>query len=296
MKNNKNKCDEILNSLNVIKEIDNVGLHEIQESKTKSIYPNEENKEISKIKIEIKSNDNDNNTDDNINTDDSNSNLNENIFGNTYDFSISSLNRELKKINRLPSPHFINRFLKKTNNKTYKKDSSNSLNNKLDDITLQSDTLIKNKLKEIRLRIIGHDRAANMYERYIKYLAFPIMMFSVAITATTTASTAENSIMNQSVLHYLSFSFSIISLFLNSISNLLNLPSKYQSHDLSHKLYTNLHRSVEMELIEDLDNINKRNIFKDIISQMSIIEQYETTIPYRIYNKIEKENEILENS
>lgn len=293
--NNKNECDEILNSLNAIKEIDEIGLHKIQESKTKYICPNEENKEISNIKIEIKSNDDYNNTDDNINTDDSNSNLNENIFGNTYDFSISSLNRELKKINRLTSPHFINRFLKK-NNKINKKDSSNSLNTKLDDITLQSNTLIKNKLKEIRLRIIGHDRTANMYERYIKYLAFPIMMFSVAITATTTASTAENSIMNQSVLHYLSFSFSIISLFLNSISNLLNLPSKYQSHDLSHKLYTNLYRSVEMELIEDLDNINKRNIFKDIISQMSIIEQYETTIPDRIYNKIEKENEILENS
>ena len=67
----------------------------------------------------------------------------------------------------------------------------------------------------------------------------------------------------------------------------MGFSKKFQSHDLSSKLYTTLLRSIESTLIKNgLDKDAKRDLFKEIASQMSIIEQYETPVPHKIDKKI----------
>ena len=83
--------------------------------------------------------------------------------------------------------------------------------------------------------------------------------------------------------------------FLFSVSrDYLNFSHRFQSHDLSEKLYTTLLRTIEVRLMKNnIDTEERHNIFKDIVDQMSIIEQYETSIPTNIDINVRSERDLM---
>ena len=98
---------------------------------------------------------------------------------------------------------------------------------------------------------------------------------------------------NKSLIKYVSLGMSISSFFMSVSRNFLEYGKKYQSHDLSSKLYTTLLRSIEVRLISINQEYTKRSLFKEIVDQMSIIEQYERPIPPHIDRKVRMENLLM---
>jgi hypothetical protein len=219
------------------------------------------------------------------NTDESIINIDTDIT--CHEFSISTLDRKLKK-------------LKKLKKKQAKDTNTTSKLNKL--INTPSDInpikLINEHLNEVQLRIIGHTRAANIYEKRDNCFKFPTTLLSSftasSIMMSITMDDSDDDF-DLKLIKYFSLMLSIISFFLSIFRNFLEYPKKYQSHDLSSKLYTTLFRSIKVRLIEgDQKKINHRYIFKEIVDQMSIIEQYERPVPHKLDQNIRKGNEELQ--
>jgi hypothetical protein len=164
-------------------------------------------------------------------------------------------------------------------------------------IMMNPSKLINEHLSEIQLRIVGHTRAAISYEKKDKIIGYPVTILSSFITSATMMSIMEDKSNDSNIIKYISLSLSIASFLFSVSRDYLNFAKKHQSHDLSAKLYTTLLRSVEVRLIKNhLGKEDKRDIFKDIVDQMSIIEQYETPIPSGIDNKVRGENQSLAQS
>ena len=146
-------------------------------------------------------------------------------------------------------------------------------------------------MSEIQLRIIGHTRAAISYEKKEKVIGYPVTILSSFLTSAIMMSITGDSSNDRDVIKYISLTLSITSFLFSVSRDYLNFARKFQSHDLSSKLYTTLIRSVEVRLINNhLDNDEKRDIFKDIVDQMSIIEQYETPVPAGIDSKVRRDH------
>ena len=93
----------------------------------------------------------------------------------------------------------------------------------------------------------------------------------------------------------ISLIISIVAFILSASREYLNYARRFQSHDLSSKLYTTVLRSTEVRLIKNhIDRDEKRDIFKDIVDQMTIIEQYETPIPDTIEKQVRRAKELAE--
>jgi hypothetical protein len=222
-----------------------------------------------------------------INTDDSIIDINTNSP--THEFSIATLDRKLKRLKEIKtlhkSPKLPDRTLYYSNQSPDK--SSSSL------VNMNPIKLINEHLKEIQLRIIGHTRAATIYENRDKFFGYPLTIISSFTSSTilmTISMDCENNLKNN-LIKYSSFGMSIISLFMSVSRNFLEYSKKHQSHDLSSKLYTTLLRSIEIRLISLNKEYTKRSLFKELVDQMSIIEQYERPIPQYIDQKVRSENQ-----
>lgn len=218
-----------------------------------------------------------------------------------FEFSLSTLDRKLKEIhkikkNRLTSVSGISGDSPETHklSMTHHQDTTsyNHVNNAT--IMLNPSKLINNHINEIQLRIIGHTRSAIMYERKEKILGYPVTILSSFLASSIMMSITSDNIANENIIKYISLSLSITS-FLFSISrDYLNYARKFQSHDLSSKLYTTLLRTIELRLINNHVNTEeKRVLFKDIIDQMSLIEQYEIPIPSTIETNIRNNHALI---
>ena len=155
--------------------------------------------------------------------------------------------------------------------------------------------LIRANLNEIQLRIIGHTRAAEQYLRRNKILGFPIMIMIPFTSSTIMMSIAmdDEDSYNKEIVKYVGLFLSILSFILSASQNYLNYIEKYQSHELSSKLYTTLLRSMELRLIEKKLSLDvKRTIFKEIVDQMSIIEQYEDPVPIKVDKWVRSANDM----
>lgn len=208
----------------------------------------------------------------------------------SYEFSVSTLDKKLMQIrkNKLKNKKISNMFKKKNNDK---ETSSTKIN-----VSIDPSKLISDHLHEIQLRIIGHNRAAKMYDIQDKCLGFPVTILSTFIASTLMMSINTDEEYDKQIIKYVGLVLSLLSFFFNVTRDYLKLARKFQSHDLSAKLYTTLLRSTEVCLIKDnLSKEEKKDIFKDIINQMSIIEQYEIDIPYKISSKIMDENIFISN-
>jgi hypothetical protein len=156
---------------------------------------------------------------------------------------------------------------------------------------MNSEKLINEHLSEIQLRIIGHNRSSELYEKLDKIIGYPVTILSSFLSSTIMMSITSDSAYNVNIIKYVSLILSVSSFMCSISRDYLNYSRKFQSHDLSAKLYTTLLRSMEVRLISShLSADEKRDIFKDIVDQMSIIEQYETAIPDYINNKLANES------
>lgn len=254
----------------------------------------------------------------NINTDDTDELSYENEIPNNinsvHEFSISTLDRKLKEMKKQkikiaevkknksmtiknknngennPEPRFQNnQQLLNQNSNSYKQFNTNRMNKV--NIMIDPTTLINEHMNEIQLRIIGHNRSSILYERRDKIMGYPVTILSSFLASSIMISITDDSSSDKYIVKYISLTLSIISFLLSVSRDYLNFARKFQSHDLSSKLYTTLLRSVEVRLINNhLDNDEKRDIFKDIIDQMSIIEQYEIPVPCNIDSEIRKDH------
>jgi hypothetical protein len=248
------------------------------------------------------------NTDDEINTDEHTYNTPEedSMHANVAVFSVTSLNRKLTQTQN--SPCNIQKsetrrwsITKPSNRRSNNINISDNSNQALSQdrmnavtITMNPSKLIKDHLCEIQLRIIGHTRTAISYEKKDKIIGYPVTILSSFITSAIMMKIAGDATNNQNIIKYVSLSLSVMSFLFSVSRDYLNYAKKHQSHDLSAKLYTTLLRSVEVRLIKNhLGKEDKREIFKDIIDQMSIIEQYETPIPTGIDNKVRDANQYM---
>jgi hypothetical protein len=270
------------------------------------------------------------NTSDNINTEettqdtDSENTQPRNNYA-VHEFSVSTLSRKLEAINKLKKDkkykkdkkhkrhsHFNDKKSNKNVHSSIYRHRHNSItaideNTPLstiikndigndDSITIMMNPskLINEHMSEIQLRIVGHTRAAGTYERREKIIGYPVTILSSFVSSTILMSISTDPDSDQTIIKSISLALSLISFFLSVSRDYLNYARKFQSHDLSSKLYTTLLRSVEVRLINsDLEKDEKRDIFKDIIDQMSIIEQYETPVPAYIDRQVRKDNAVM---
>ena len=249
------------------------------------------------------------NTDETINTDDSPSNkktnsdetINEkNNTDRYHEFSVSTLDRKLKEIRNTNIQKNVRHI---SNNDTNNDDEfqlefhnreSNTIQSNDIILMLNPSKLINEHLSEIQLRIIGHKRSANMYKIREKIIGYPVTILSAFLTSTIMMSISNENIVNEIIIKYVSIILSILSFIFSVSRTYLDFSQKFQSHDLSSKLYTTILRSIEVRLIKNhINKEEKRDIFKDIVDQISIIEQYETPIPDMIDNDVRFHNSII---
>lgn len=228
---------------------------------------------------------------------------------NIHEFSISTLDRKLKQLKQIKKGnkgkvrktrrHSLS--VSDTDKENYTYDapkpqmtsSQQVTTNRMNNVTIMMNPskLINEHMNEIQLRIIGHTRAAISYEKKEKVIGYPVTILSSFLTSAIMMSISGDSSNDRDVIKYISLTLSITSFLFSVSRDYLNFARKFQSHDLSSKLYTTLLRSVEVRLINNhLDKDEKRDIFKDIVDQMSIIEQYETPIPAGIDSKVRRDH------
>ena len=120
---------------------------------------------------------------------------------------------------------------------------------------------------------------------FLTLIKFEGSVIALTILASFLSSTTFIGVMNSNAvaniyIDYINLFLSVSSFMLSASRSHLDYGTRSQSHDVSCKLYTTLLRAVDSRLIKNhMNNDDKRDMFKDIVDQMSIIEQYETTIP-----------------
>jgi hypothetical protein len=241
------------------------------------------------------------NTDDLINTDSTQMNDESHKNNNTYEFSLSTLNRKLKKIKKekkknrtsTSSDHICIDILEQNQQRQRRKHERRMPVNNFN-IMMNPSKLINEHLSEIQIRIIGHTRSAIMYEKREKILGYPVTILSSFLTSSIMMGISNDNNHGKNIIKYISLTLAILSFIFSVSRDYLNFAKKFQSHDLSSKLYTSLLRSTEVRLVKShLSDDDKRDVFKDILDQMSIIEQYETPITTRIETSVRTDIEIM---
>lgn len=155
-------------------------------------------------------------------------------------------------------------------------------------IAISPSRLIEQHLAEIRKRIDLHDKSSQYYDYWHKVMGFPIKLISGFLSSTMMYTIASHNNQYVNVINLIMSS----SLFVLSTSKEhLKYEEKNKSHDISSKLYTNLLRSIEKRLSikkagdSDISPEEKNDMFKDLVEQMTIIEQFDLIIPSNIAKK-----------
>jgi hypothetical protein len=295
-----NSDDHVMNPDNIVDVLHNNTLsQDPQRSKFKSIYEtNSDEKKVGEKKEIFNTNTINTET---INTEDSEEyNLLKPNSNNesSREFSVTTLDRKLKQIRkdkRLKHKSLLS-IVQKKEDSSEKEFNTNS--SRLDTIMIQMNPskLINEHLSEIQIRIIGHNRASALYNKLDKIIGYPVTILSSFLSSTIMMSITSDNEYNMTIIKYISLILALTSFIFSISRDYLNYSRKFQSHELSSKLYTTLLRSIEVRLIkEHLSNDEKRDIFKDIVDQMSIIEQYENPVPDSINSKLMNEHHLMMN-
>jgi hypothetical protein len=194
--------------------------------------------------------------------------------------------RSLNRKNNLEEPESSPRYPRRSTS-NYEDDTADHSAQRQYDIHRSSSQLIDEHLQEIQVRINGHSQAALRYEKRDRIIGYPVTLLSSFVASTLMMNLSVGNNRNQTTVDIVGFSFSVISFVLSLSRDYLKYTTKFQAHDISSKLYTNLLRSIEVRLIGTHITIDdKCDMFKDIVDQMSIIEQYELPIPSNINKSI----------
>lgn len=145
--------------------------------------------------------------------------------------------------------------------------------------------LIEEHLQEIQNRISMHSLTAFRYMRYDRLIGYPVSILSSFIASSFMVGLFDPD--NPKFVQIIGLTLSVASFFFSVTRDYMNFSKRFSDHDISQKLYTNLLRSIEIRLIHNhIQPDERRDIFRDISEQMSIIEQYEQPIPADIERKI----------
>ncbi len=155
-------------------------------------------------------------------------------------------------------------------------------------IAISPSRLIDKHLSEIRRRMNMHSMAAAYYEYWGKLLGYPISIISGFLGSTLMY---EYAMKKNEILGIVNLVFVGTLFLLSNSKDYLKYSDKNKSHDISSKLYTTLLRSNELRLLKgnNIDLAEKRDMSKDIIEQMTIIEQFDLIIPEHIIKKYVKQ-------
>jgi hypothetical protein len=156
---------------------------------------------------------------------------------------------------------------------------------------MHSSDLINEHLKDLRVRIEAHNLSFLMYRKWDKYISLPILLLMTILSSTMGILVFSDG--SGTVGKWLGLILSTSALTLTALKGHLQWDLKAHDQDTSSKLFKQLLRSVEVKLISTtLTNDDKHELFRDIISQISIIEQYEEPIPKTIEDKIVESKEV----
>jgi hypothetical protein len=223
--------------------------------------------------------------------------LSKNNYDSSREFSVTTLDRKLKQIrNKRINYKSIRSIVQKNDESSEKEFMIKSSRLDMVMIKMNPSKLINEHLSEIQIRIIGHNRASVLYNKLDKIIGYPVTIISSFLSSTIMMTIISDNEYSMSIIKYISLILSLTSFIFSISRDYLNYSHKVKSHELSSKLYTTLLRSIEVRLIkEHLPDDEKRDIFKDIVDQMSIIEQYENPVPDSINSKLMDEHNLMMN-
>jgi len=145
--------------------------------------------------------------------------------------------------------------------------------------------LIDEHLQEIQNRINMHTLASDRFQKYDRAIGYHVTIISSFVASALMVGLFDANDPKESQI--VGLVLSITSFILSVSRDYLNYSRRHNDHNISAKLYTNLLRSIEIRLINNhIDMNERRDIFRDIVDQMSIIEQYELPIPNDIDKRI----------
>lgn len=145
---------------------------------------------------------------------------------------------------------------------------------------------LKEKINTSKNKTDGHDIMFRRYRRYDKWLGFPVMFFT-AITATSLIGLYTQDNPNKNVM-LTSIILSSLAFVISTTQKFLNYTDKYHKHDTSSKLYNRLNREIKYVLRKNhIDADKLRDLLGDVDRELSLIEEYEEPIPYKLMKKIE---------
>ena len=147
--------------------------------------------------------------------------------------------------------------------------------------------LLRNNIKTVNDRIGCHNIENERYERYDKIMGYPITLLSIFISSSIMFNINAN---DKSVaVEIMGLIISFILSFLSVSREFLNYARKGAEHKVSCKLYTTLLRNIETRLMKnELTNVEKKEIFRDLVAQISLIEQYELPIKSKTMERVRK--------
>lgn len=156
------------------------------------------------------------------------------------------------------------------------------------ELELNVNELIDAHLTEVKIRADGHSEETSRFSKRDRRIGCPTIILTAFASSVYLLAT---DVFNKGRIGgYIAFALSILSFILGTVREYYNWSSVSHSHDLSAKLYMSLFRSIELRLIEEqLTPEERRHIFKEILDQMSIIEQYEPKISSRIMKQVQEE-------
>lgn len=278
---------QLSNNLNTAINIPNKKLTSDIQDKIKRLASKK--KIVNRPKLRIKENDTEfidtnMNTDSNINTDESDTDTKTEPTTIYHDNEICRYTS-----NQYHSVHTPIRTIKRKNSISPNSKNANAdlFSHRHDDIEMDPTKLINEHLSEIQLRILGHRMSASIFDNREQMITFPITILATFIASSIMIDLSGDENTFKKYIKYTGLIVSFALGLLNELRKYFNYAEAHKEHDLSAKLYTTLLRSIEVRLIKQkISKEEKQDIFKDIINQMSIIEQYEPDIPGYIDTKV----------
>jgi hypothetical protein len=155
----------------------------------------------------------------------------------------------------------------------------------------QYDILIQNTLIDLKHKIKSHKMTSELYHTRNNKLEFPAF-----IILTVLASSFGVTIFNEdsaSEFKWINLLLTSIVFVINMIRTKLGYEKKSATHDNSSKSFNKILIDVESRLLGDVINDSvKKDIYREVINQMNIIQQYTLPIPEFIEIRVKESKKI----
>lgn len=147
--------------------------------------------------------------------------------------------------------------------------------------------VILDNLKLILIRMESHNLSFLHFRWVRRCFEFPQALISAFMSSSLSVEMFSQDSMNLAT--NITFGLAILNLILNVTLIFFGYHNKEKQHDLSNKLYTTLFRSVQLKLLQNLTPQEKSSLLQDMLSQLSILEQYEEVVPLRFQTRAEND-------